>query len=230
MFKEIHFPSIHSTHLYAIEHINEYLDNYIYLSADHQTDGIGRKGDAWVATGENLLGTFIFPLPEKDGSNLAQLLAFSAIKLLEKWALEPSFKWPNDILLSHKKVAGVMADIKDSTAIISIGMNVNMTKEDLDTINIPATSLQEELRHPLSLPLLKKNLLLQFANDLTIFQKSGFEPFFVPLATKLAFLGKIAKAGDFQGKIKGLNPDGRLILQTSDVTTLISDSSLVIVE
>jgi len=230
MFKEIHFQEITSTHLYAIEHINEYVGSYVFLTADHQTAGIGRKGDAWVATGENLLGTFIFPLPTKDGANLAQLLAFSTIKLLEKLALEPSFKWPNDILLSHKKVAGVMADIKESTAIISIGINVNMAKKELDKIDIPATSLQEELRHPILLPSLKKDLLTQFTKDLSLFQTSGFEPFFVPLATKLAFIGKLAKVGKIEGNIKGLNRDGRLILQTSSSTNLVADNSLSIIE
>ena len=230
MFKEIHFSKIPSTHLHALEHLKAHVDTYTLFTADHQTDGIGRKNRPWIAKGHNLLATFLFPAPEKDHANLAQLLCYSTIKILEKHALTPTFKWPNDILLSHKKVAGVMAEIRESMAIISIGLNVNMSKADLDAIDIPATSLSEELHHTLSVPTIKENLTQQFSADLTLFQKEGFSPFFSPFAAKLAFVGKIARSGDFKGKITGLNPDGRLILHTDGKPQLLSTSSLEIIE
>ncbi len=230
MFKEIHFSKIPSTHLHALEHLETHQGKSIFISANEQTHGIGRKKAPWIAKGENLLGTFLFPLPEKDSANLAQLLSYSTIKVLEKLALTPAFKWPNDILLSHKKVAGVMAEVRGPMAIISIGMNVNMTKADLDTIDIPATSLLEELHHRLSLPHLKQDLLKQFTTDLTLFQTKGFEPFFSPFASKLAFIGKLAQAGNTRGKIEGLHPDGRLILHADGKQVLLSTSSLEIIE
>ncbi len=230
MFKEIHFPTLNSTHLYAISHVNDYQGSFVFVTTTHQTAGIGRKSDPWCSNGENLLGTFVFPLPEKSKPNLAQLLCYSAIKVLEKWALEPSFKWPNDILLSHKKIAGVMAEIKGESAIVSIGLNANMSKNDLDKIDIPATSLLEELRHPVSLITLKHDLSIQFFRDLTLFQTSGFEPFFSAFSSKLAFKGKLAKAGPHLGKIEGLHSDGRLILTSNHKQTLLSDSSIEIIE
>lgn len=230
MFKEIHFPKIPSTHLFAIEHIQEHKGSFVFISAKEQSQGVGRKGDPWIAKGNNLLGTFIFPLPPKDTSNLAQLLAYSTIKVLEKYALEPLFKWPNDILLSYKKVAGIMAEVKETTAIVSIGLNVNMTKSDLDTINIPATSLSEELRHPLPLLDLKQELLNHFFQDLQLFQTEGFTPFFQAFANKLAFLGKFAKADSLYGKIEGLHHDGRLIFQSEGRPILLSDNTLEIIE
>ncbi len=230
MFKEIHFPKIASTHLYALDHIKEHAGEFVFISAEDQTGGIGRKGDPWLSTGDNLLGTFIFPLPEKSSSNLAQLLAYSIIKILEKLAVAPSFKWPNDILIAHKKVAGVMADIKENAAIVSMGMNVNMQKTDLDKVDVPATSLSEELLHHLSVHSLKKDLLHQFFSDLTIFQAKGFDPFFTPFAAKLAFVGKLAKSGAAMGRIAGLNPDGRLILDANGTPILLSTSSLEIIE
>ncbi len=230
MFKEIHFPKIASTHLYALDHTKVHAGEYVFISSNEQTEGVGRKGDPWLANGDNLLGTFMFPLPAKDSSNLAQLLAYSTIKIIEKLALVPSFKWPNDILLSGRKVAGIMADIKDEIAIVSIGMNVNMQKADLDKIDIPATSLSEELIHHLSVHSLIKDLLAQFFSDLSLFQTKGFDPFFTPFAAKLAFVGKLAKSGAAQGRIAGLSPDGRLILDSNGTPILLSTSSLEIIE
>ncbi|MBM3192898.1 MAG: biotin--[acetyl-CoA-carboxylase] ligase [Chlamydiae bacterium] len=230
MFKEIHFPTIDSTHLYAISHESTYRGSFVFITAGHQTTGIGRKSDPWRSNGENLLASFVFPLPEKNHPNLAQLLCYSAIKVLEKWALEPCFKWPNDILVSHKKIGGVMGEIKETSAIVSIGLNVNMEKKDLDTIDIPATSLLEELRHSVSLKTLKHDLATQFFTDLTLFQKDGFTPFFSAFAAKLAFKGKLAKAGPHQGKIEGLHTDGRLILTANQKQTFLSDNSIEIIE
>lgn len=230
MFKEIHFPTIDSTHLYALSHVNEYKGSFVFITATEQTKGIGRKLDPWRSQGENLLGTFLFPLPEKNAENLAQLLSYSTIKVLEKWALEPFFKWPNDILISHKKIGGVMAEIKEGMAIVSIGLNANMEKKDLDAIDIPATSLLEELRHKVSLTTLKYDLATQFFRDLTLFQTDGFSPFFLAFASKLAFKGKLAKAGYIQGKIEGLHIDGRLILTANQKQTFLSDSSIEIIE
>ncbi len=228
MFKEIHFSKIPSTHVHAIEHFKDYEGQFVFIGAKEQTAGVGRKGDKWHSSGDNLVGTFIFPLPKTDTSNLAQLLASSLIKVIEKFALVPLFKWPNDILLSYRKVAGVMADIKESTAIVSIGMNVNMTKQELEKIDIPATSLSDELRHPISVATIKHDLLIQFFNDLTLFQAKGFEPFFSSFAAKLAFKGKLANAGAIQGRIEALNRDGRLILNSKGTSTLVSTSSLEI--
>ncbi len=230
MIKEIHFPKIDSTHTYALHRFEEYLDECVCITADEQISGIGRKGDAWTSPKDNLFATFILPLPPKESENLAQLLAYSAIKVLEKFALVPTFKWPNDILLSHKKVAGVMADIKSQTAIVSIGMNVNMTKAALDQISIPATSLQEEVRHHVSLHSVKEDLLMQFSHDFLLFQEKGFAPFFAAFANKLAFIGKLAKIGLIKGRIEALNKDGRLIVNTNGTKELISSGSLEIIE
>jgi BirA family biotin operon repressor/biotin-[acetyl-CoA-carboxylase] ligase len=228
MFKEIHFHTIASTHLFALEHLGEYKNAHVFISADSQTAGIGRKGDPWISTTGNLMGTFIFPEPKKDSANLAQLLSFSAIKVLEKWALTPLFKWPNDILLSHKKAGGILVEIKNQTVIASIGINVNMTKESLDKIDVPATSLFEELRQVVSLSTFKRDLITQFSADLSLFGIKGFEPFFNAFASKLAFIGKPATVGCHTGKIEGLATDGRLILTSPGKKELIASGSLEI--
>ena len=62
MFKEIHFSTLPSTHRYALEHLRP----YTLITAREQTEGIGRKGTAWHAKGDNFLGSFVLPTPERD--------------------------------------------------------------------------------------------------------------------------------------------------------------------
>jgi BirA family biotin operon repressor/biotin-[acetyl-CoA-carboxylase] ligase len=228
MFKEIHFSEIASTHLYAREHLDELKESFTLITASKQTAGIGRKGDTWISMGDNLLATFVFPAPKLDIQNLGQLLAYSSIKILERFALEPLFKWPNDILLNYRKVAGILTDIQDDMCILSIGLNVNMEKGALDLIPNLATSLSNELRHPVSLAKLKQDLNKQFYNDLTIFNESGFKTFYPIFRTKLAFIGKMAKCVSGIGKIDSLSVDGRLILKTDTKNLMISESSIEI--
>ncbi len=228
MFKEVFLEVIDSTHLFALRKISEKPKESFFFYAGTQTGGIGRKGHPWIASGkENLLGTFLFPLPHlKEMHNLAQLLACSIITILEKEPLEPLFKWPNDILLSYKKVSGILCDIKDNYAALSLGLNVNMTKETLDLIPIPATSLLEETQSLFSLDELRHSLIQTFTHDLTLFFDKGFSPFFPAFASKLAFLGKKVRVSETFGTIVGLNPDGRLILQDHTQRHLISTGSL----
>ena len=165
------------------------------------------------------LGSFVLPTPERDLENLGQLLCHSAMHALEEFALVPLFKWPNDILLSYKKVGGVMADVRGDVSVVSLGLNVNMTKAELDSIDTPATSLSEELHAEISLHDVKQSVIKHFTKDLRVFEKEGFAPFFAPFSAKLAFLGKLARAGQTKGVMQGLTPDGRLLLDQTPVST-----------
>jgi BirA family biotin operon repressor/biotin-[acetyl-CoA-carboxylase] ligase len=229
MFKELHFSEIDSTHLYAKKHLEELFNAYTLITASRQTSGIGRKGDAWISRGENLLATFVFPLPKHDIQNLGQLLAFSVIKILEKFALEPKFKWPNDILINYRKVAGILTEVHEQMVILSIGLNVNMDKDILDDIKTPATSLSNELRHVQSLKSLKSEVNKKFFSDLEQFKISGFKPFYPAFHAKLAFIGKIAKCSQGIGKIDSLLPDGRLLLKNESRDIIVSESSIEII-
>ena len=229
MFKELHFSEIDSTHLYAKTHLNELSDTYTLITATKQTSGFGRKGDAWISRGENLLATFVFPAPKQDIQNLGQLLAYSVIKILENLALEPKFKWPNDILISYRKVAGILTEVHDQMVILSIGLNVNIEKDILDDIGSPATSLSNELRHTQSVKNLKLEINKRFFSDLREFENSGFKPFFPAFHAKLAFVGKMAKCSQGMGKIDSLLPDGRLVLKNESSDIIVSESSIEIV-
>ena len=229
MFKNIHFQTLFSTHLFAKETLFLYQGQSVFITADTQLHGVGRKKDPWISLGKNLLGSFVFPTPLKHLANVAQILAYSAMHVLETATCYPLFKWPNDLLLSYKKVGGIMAEILGSMAIASIGINVHMKRSQLASIGAPATSLYEELaKKRISLSKIKKALNCQFFSDLTRFRKEGFDPFFPYLAKRLAFVGKRAQAGDLTGTVQRLSKDGRLILQAQGKSFFITDRSLKI--
>jgi BirA family biotin operon repressor/biotin-[acetyl-CoA-carboxylase] ligase len=156
--------------------------------------------------------------------SLAQVLSLSLATLLIRKHLSPKLKWPNDVRLQGKKVSGVLCEIVFSGAsahvILGIGINVNMDKADLDSIDQPATSLKVETGKAWDRTLLLKELAKQFAEDLKTFQKKGFEPFLNPYENLLAFRGEKIHVLDGKTRISGichsLTSDGRLNLYMDD--------------
>ena len=117
--------------------------------ADEQTEGRGRLGRRWFArTGTSLLCS-IQLRPSVPGERLPELTGVAARACGEAitalTALEPELKFPNDLLLGGRKVAGVLAEAREDRVVLGIGVNVNVAEADLPTdVDRPATSLLVE--------------------------------------------------------------------------------------
>src|SRR4051812_27340870 len=97
--------------------------------ADHQTAGRGRLGRAWVAPpGASLLLSVLFRpdlAPERLHLTTAAV-ALAAAEACEAVAgVLPVLKWPNDLLVGDRKLAGVLAESRLPAVVVGIGLNVN---------------------------------------------------------------------------------------------------------
>ncbi len=98
------------------------------VTADEQTAGRGRQGRAWSAPrGRALLCSFVI----RDPPRLLPLAA--GVAVAEVVGSDALIKWPNDVLVSGRKVAGILAEGRpqDAWAILGIGINVAVRSEDL---------------------------------------------------------------------------------------------------
>jgi BirA family transcriptional regulator, biotin operon repressor / biotin---[acetyl-CoA-carboxylase] ligase len=119
------------------------------VAADEQTAGRGRLGRRWLAPpGTSLLCSLqLRPtvaserLPELTG--VASRACADAIAALT--GLEPELKFPNDVLVGGRKVAGILAEAREERVVLGIGVNVNVPAEELpQEVDRPATSLLVE--------------------------------------------------------------------------------------
>jgi BirA family biotin operon repressor/biotin-[acetyl-CoA-carboxylase] ligase len=123
--------------------------------AEVQTEGRGRLGRAWEAPAGTSVLVSVLLLPAVEASRLPELslVAGGAVAqaLAEVTGLEPAIKFPNDILVRSRKVAGILAESSEGRVILGIGVNVNQTLEQLPTdAKTEPTSLRLELGGPVS--------------------------------------------------------------------------------
>lgn len=217
----LHFDEITSTHLWVKEHSHE-LDRkaLICVSAGKQTAGIGRFKRPWLSCEGNLYATLFFTLPLQAAylSNIGQILAYSCTTYLRSQGFDVMIKWPNDLLIHKKKVAGILTDIisfKDQVGVIlSIGLNISMSKEDLSKVNQPATSLERESNKKLTPQDVLYPLVESFLVHLTLLQQQGFSVFQAFFEKYLAYKGEEItlkiKGDSLKGVCQGITQDGRL--------------------
>ncbi|MEX0961755.1 MAG: biotin--[acetyl-CoA-carboxylase] ligase [Simkaniaceae bacterium] len=189
----VELKSAPSTQTYAKEHYFSFLEGLTIIQALKQTGGHGRFGRPWVSKGENLTLTYAFSLllDQKDLTALGLLLSFSAYTLLKGRGLSPRIKWPNDLLVNGKKIAGVLVETEFHSDFVTIfagiGLNVNATKNDLSSIDQPATSLLIETARSSDLNQIQSQLTQNFSKHLTLFKEMGFAPFKEEYKQNLAY-------------------------------------------
>jgi BirA family transcriptional regulator, biotin operon repressor / biotin---[acetyl-CoA-carboxylase] ligase len=102
--------------------------------ADHQTAGRGRLGRSWEApAGTALLFSLLLkPARERHAPELSLVAGVAVADTLERaLGLSVQIKWPNDVMLRRRKVAGCLAEARDGAVVLGIGVNVNQTREQL---------------------------------------------------------------------------------------------------
>lgn len=180
-----HFATIDSTNTWA-KHNAPLLDHakVTLVTADEQTAGRGRFKRKWVSpSGLNIYATFCIFIEKHrpDIGNLPQILALAASRVLKELGFNPLLKWPNDVLLSGKKVAGILCEttpLSDNLCVIlGIGLNVNMTQEQLEQIDRPAISLLVADGKQRNVEEITLRLQNQFLDFLELYLSEGFIPF-----------------------------------------------------
>jgi BirA family transcriptional regulator, biotin operon repressor / biotin---[acetyl-CoA-carboxylase] ligase len=122
-------------------------------AAGEQTEGRGRLGRRWEAPAGTSILCSVQLRPRTPVSRFPQLTVVGAEACAEAiravTGLEPSLKHPNDVLVSGRKVAGVLGESGEGRVVLGIGINVNVQPGDLPVdVRIPATSLLAETRDP----------------------------------------------------------------------------------
>lgn len=211
-----------STNTYVLDNINT-LKNGNVIVAKRQTSGRGRFDRVWSSNSENVLMTIVVKPDDPKNFpfiNLTQFLSVVATKFLNKnFDIGANIKWPNDILVNGRKIAGILCEGKNDEngklcAALGIGININMPSEEAEKLPC-ATSLKILTGEDHDTTEIIRGIMRDFTNFYPKFAKEGFSYIMKDYEALCKFPdGKVkitASPDEGVYDIKGLNPDGTLL-------------------
>jgi len=152
MRRIIKFDKLESTNSYSKEHLAT-LKDFDVISCDLQTQGHGQFQRSWYSSDKNggniYISIILKPRNLEHIDELTRFVALIGAKTLREYGLEPDFKYPNDILINGKKIAGFLAESQFKGSIckgivVGCGINLNLEEEELSKIDQSAASIFSE--------------------------------------------------------------------------------------
>lgn len=197
---------------------------------DHQTQGRGRRGRAWVSPpGLNAyLSVILRPdLPPQRAPELTLVAAVAVAEALrEAGAPDAAIKWPNDLQIGGKKVAGILTELSaepDHVHFVVVGIGVNLNARTADfppEIADVATSLMEARRRRVPRALFAAALLTRLEQWLDVHQEKGFETIRKAWKDLTSTLGQEVlvktERREFTGVAEDIDASGALLVRTKD--------------
>ncbi|MFM7217461.1 MAG: biotin--[acetyl-CoA-carboxylase] ligase [Bacteroidota bacterium] len=227
----LRFEELASTNDYlAAAQRNGKLPEGSVVTTLYQHGGKGQAGNRWHSqTGANLLCSFLFYPSSLSADRVFHLQLFASLAVCETVTIlsgaEATVKWPNDVYLHDRKVAGILPEnvvlsnaVRQS--IIGIGLNVNQVDFPSD-IPIPVSIAQvkgqmsplDDVLHILCNQLEKRYLQLQRGDH------AGLLDVYLNRLYRKGEWARYESAGEeFEGRIKGIDAIGRLVIEYKNGT------------
>jgi BirA family biotin operon repressor/biotin-[acetyl-CoA-carboxylase] ligase len=187
--------------------------------ADTQTAGRGRQGRPWHdAPGESLLVSVIVR-PCLSVGDLPKLSLAAAVAVAEAigatTSLEARLKWPNDVLVNGRKLAGILLESRIVTEpIVVVGIGINVRQRTFpDVMAGTATSIDLEGGRAVGCEVLLEAVLDAFDRGRTRLEREGFAPLRTRWLELADTIGRAVTVGEHGGVAVDLADDGALVLR-----------------
>ena len=203
------------------------------VAAHVQTKGKGRRGRTWVSQlGASLTFSLLwrFSCGAAGLSGLSLAVGVALIRAFNSLGVNNvQLKWPNDVLVTNKntpkKLAGILIELQGdlegpSAAVIGVGVNLNLPKNVLESIDQPATDLISVSEKSINQSELLGVILMHLADILSAFENQGFIGLRDEWLRYHAYQNKpvrmlLPNGTDVQGVVKSVADDGILLVETA---------------
>jgi BirA family biotin operon repressor/biotin-[acetyl-CoA-carboxylase] ligase len=184
--------------------------------ADEQTAGRGRQGRRWLAPAGTaiLSSTLLRPPAGRRQPELSLVAGVAVADAIEATlGLSAQIKWPNDVLVNRKKVAGILAEARGDAVVLGIGVNVNQRRDELPPdATTPAASLRtidgvERAREPIL-----AQILARLEHHYDLWRDGGLDAIYVDLGSRDFLRGRRVSVDGVSGTAARIDRLGRLVL------------------
>ncbi len=229
-----------STNDVMLEMAEEGAPNGAVCLADEQTAGRGRRGYRWFSPPGCGIWTSILLRPRLSAVRTPPLTLCAAAAVAR--ALEAAagatveIKWPNDLLIRNRKVAGILAESRNTAAdepvvVIGMGINVNHTPAQFpEDLSHAATSLRIESGGPVPRQDLFLAILASFETAYEGYLASGPASLHAEVNTRLAWRGRIVEAespAGAAGRLSRVDDEGGLLLDRDGRSPIVIRSGSI---
>ncbi len=202
-------------------------------ATDHQTTGRGRLGRVWEAPPGSsvLVSVLLHPPPTRHWPELSLLGGVAAAEAVEgATGLSAQVKWPNDVMLDRRKVAGVIAEASEQTVVLGIGINVNQSRDELPRGTTTETaSLRTTTGRAHDPAALLGSLLFRLERFYDLWRHGGLPDIYTELGARNFLFGRRVLVDGREGTGGPIGHDGRLEVHLPDGETLHVESGEVTV-
>jgi BirA family biotin operon repressor/biotin-[acetyl-CoA-carboxylase] ligase len=200
-------------------------------TTDHQTGGRGRRGRSWVeAPGTSVLVSVLLrPPPEHPAPQLSLVGGLAAALAVEdSLALAAQVKWPNDVMVDRRKVAGVLAEAREGVVVLGIGVNVNQTREELPAdARVPAASLRTVDGRVRDRERVLGLVLAHLDRLYAAWRSGGLDAVYDDLGARDFLRGRRVSVDGVAGVAQMITRDGRLGISTESGPMLVESGEVL---
>jgi BirA family biotin operon repressor/biotin-[acetyl-CoA-carboxylase] ligase len=197
--------------------------------AERQTAGRGRRGRGWVSPARRNLAFSVVLRPDLPVARAAEVTLVAAVAVcdaLRQAGVEAGIKWPNDLLVRGRKIAGILTELAAETdrvqwVVVGIGVNVNAREEDFpEALRGQVTSILLERGQTAPRALFAAACLASLEGWLDRHAEEGFAPVRAAWRERSVTLGQQVQVrtdgGDVAGLAEDIDEGGALLVRTSE--------------
>ena len=239
-----YFDSIDSTQSQAMKMINESKKEGTIIIAEKQTGGRGRTGRQWISPKGGIWFSIILH-PKFDISNttlfpIASSLALS-IAIQKTCKISTELKWPNDLTIKGKKLAGMLIDAsfesnKIENLVLGVGINFNVNVKEIEKVlkktpNFYGVSSLNDQKNKTSQIELIQSFLLELEKVYEELNNNQIKKIIIEWTKRSSTIGKKVEMNTLNGKISGkaikIDEDGGLIIKDKNKTNKVFAGDIV---
>jgi BirA family biotin operon repressor/biotin-[acetyl-CoA-carboxylase] ligase len=214
-------PETDSTNREALDAARAGAADGLVVVADHQRAGRGRLGRTWSAPPGASLLVSVLLRPGLAVEDRHQVVMAAAVAMAEAVStttgVDATLKWPNDLLVGDRKLAGILAEAAGDAVVVGIGVNVDWPEIPDELVGI-ATACNLEGGRPTTRDELLDAFLARYEIRLADLDETA-----LAYRDRLGTIGRTVRVeradGNLVGTATGVDPSGRLLVTTDDGTT-----------
>jgi BirA family biotin operon repressor/biotin-[acetyl-CoA-carboxylase] ligase len=221
-FKSIVYMYEASSTMDVAKNLSNFFEIPFAIRASVQSAGRGQYGRKWSSSLGGLFFTEVLDL--KNILGFSTFLSIPIIRVLREYVPEIKVKWPNDIVLGRKKLAGILVE-KSNYVFAGVGINISNDISEVESISVRLSDFSTVEPEQIFIEILEMQSIL-----MPIFLESGFESFREEYNKNLIFLGekiKVDVGHIIEGTVIGVGKNGELILKTIDGIKEVYSGSVV---